>query len=223
MIRLLIVTEDIEAKTGLGESLVLYDFAYSVVSYDEAVASMAREPFDLVVVEVDGGGADSRYREIIAALKRERKLPVIALIPPEIIGDIDSSLDVDDFITAPCDAAELALRAGRLLSRAAGKDSSELIKCDGLLIDLVTCEVAVDGKIIELTFKEYEMLKLLAGSPGRVYTRQDLLNRVWGYDYFGGDRTVDVHVRRLRSKIEDAHHTFIETVRNIGYRFKKDA
>jgi two-component system alkaline phosphatase synthesis response regulator PhoP len=223
MIRLLIVTEDFEAKTGLGESLVLYDFAYSVVSCDEAVAGLTQEPFDLVLVEIDDKAPDSPSREIIAALKRERKLPVIALIPHNIIGDIDSSLDVDDFITDPGDAAELALRARRLLSRTGSNDSGEVIKCDGLLIDLVSCEVAVDGRMIELTFKEYEMLKLLAGTPGRVYTRQDLLNKVWGYDYFGGDRTVDVHVRRLRSKIEDAHHTFIETVRNIGYRFKKDA
>ena len=74
-----------------------------------------------------------------------------------------------------------------------------------------------------LTFKEYELLKFLARTSGRVFTREALLNRVWGYDYYGGDRTVDVHIRRLRSKIEDSSHTFIETVRNIGYRFRKDA
>lgn len=223
MIRLLIVTEDIETKTGLEEGLVLFDFAYSVVSRDEAVDRLARELFDLVLIEIDDGLPDSPSRETLAALKREGKLPVIALIPQDIIGDFDSSLDVDDFIAGPGDAAELALRAGRLLSRAGSTDSGEIIKCDGLLIDLVTCEVAVDGRIIELTFKEYEMLKLLAGNPGRVYTREDLLNRIWGYDYFGGDRTVDVHIRRLRSKIEATGHTFVETIRNIGYRFRKEA
>ncbi len=72
-----------------------------------------------------------------------------------------------------------------------------------------------------MTFKEYELLKFLAKDQGRVFTRETLLNKVWGYDYFGGDRTVDVHVRRLRSKIELSGQTFIETVRNIGYRFKK--
>ncbi len=75
--------------------------------------------------------------------------------------------------------------------------------------------------MVELTFKEYELLKFLARDRGRVFTREALLNKVWGYDYFGGDRTVDVHVRRLRSKIELSGQTFIETVRNIGYRFKK--
>ena len=74
---------------------------------------------------------------------------------------------------------------------------------------------------MSLTFKEYELLKFLASHPGRVFTRDTLLNQVWSEDYFGGDRTVDVHIRRLRSKIEDASHIYIETVRNIGYRFIK--
>ena len=71
-----------------------------------------------------------------------------------------------------------------------------------------------------LAFKEYELLKLMAANPGRVYSRETLLEQVWGYQYFGGTRTVDVHIRRLRSKIEDASHTFIDTVWNVGYRFR---
>ena len=115
------------------------------------------------------------------------------------------------------------IRINRVLRKTVKNESSEQIKCDGLTIDLATCEVTVNGKIVELTFKEYEMLKLLASNKGRVYTREALLDKIWGYDYYGGDRTVDVHVRRLRSKIEDASHTYIETVRNIGYRFIKDS
>ena len=139
-----------------------------------------------------------------------------------MLDGIDRQLDVDDFVTSPYDSKELVLRINRLIHRTRNTESSELIKCDDLVIDLVTCEVTVEGKIVELTFKEYELLKLLASHRGRVYTRQALLDRIWGYDYFGGDRTVDVHVRRLRSKIEGSKHIFIETVRNIGYRFKKD-
>ena len=101
-----------------------------------------------------------------------------------------------------------------------GADSRELIECGDLVLDLARCEVALNGRLVALTFKEYELLRFLASHPGRVYTRDALLSKVWGYDYFGGDRTVDVHIRRLRSKIEDASHTFIETVRNIGYRFR---
>jgi two-component system alkaline phosphatase synthesis response regulator PhoP len=73
-----------------------------------------------------------------------------------------------------------------------------------------------------LTFREYQLLKFLASNKGKVFTREALLNKVWGWDYYGGDRTVDVHIRRLRSKIEDPTHTFIETVRNIGYRLREN-
>jgi two-component system alkaline phosphatase synthesis response regulator PhoP len=155
-------------------------------------------------------------------IKNEKNLPVIALIPSGMVEGIDNSFEADDFVTAPYDAAELSLRVARLLNRDR-VNSREIISSNGLMIDLVTCETAVDGQIMDLTFKEYEMLKLLAGNPGRVYTRENLLNKVWGYDYFGGDRTVDVHIRRLRSKIESSGHTFIETVRNIGYRFRKNS
>ena len=91
-----------------------------------------------------------------------------------------------------------------------------------LKIDQARCEVSVGEKLVSLTFKEYELLKFLVTNRGRVFTRESLLDKVWGFDYFGGDRTVDVHVRRLRSKIEDAEHSFIETVRGIGYRFKDE-
>jgi DNA-binding response OmpR family regulator len=94
-----------------------------------------------------------------------------------------------------------------------------VLRCGALLIDLANYKVMLDGRPIELTFKEYELLRFLASNRDKVFTREALLNRVWGYDYFGGARTVDVHIRRLRSKIEDRGHAFIETIRNVGYRF----
>ncbi|UCD09779.1 MAG: response regulator transcription factor, partial [Dehalococcoidales bacterium] len=117
---------------------------------------------------------------------------------------------------------ELALRIKRILRREVVPDDHETISCEDLLIDLASCEVSVEGKKVVLTFKEYELLKFLAGNSGRVFTREALLDKIWGMDYFGGDRTVDVHIRRLRSKIEKHGQSFIETVRNIGYRFRKD-
>ena len=135
----------------------------------------------------------------------------------------NSDIEFDDFLTSPCNSGELVLRINRLLHKHGKTAGDEIIECDGLLIDLVTCEVTVDERVVELTFKEYELLKLMASNRGRVFTRDVLLDKIWGYDYFGGDRTVDVHIRRLRSKIEDFGHTFIETVRNIGYRFVKES
>ncbi|UCC61381.1 MAG: response regulator transcription factor [Dehalococcoidia bacterium] len=139
-----------------------------------------------------------------------------------MIDSLDSAATIDDFVLKPWDATEVMLRVKRTLRRTSGIGRGESISCGDLVIDLDNCEVTVAGRVVTLTFKEYELLRFLAGNPGRVFTRDALLDEVWGHDYFGGDRTVDVHIRRLRSKIEDSTHTFIDTVRNIGYKFKKD-
>ena len=93
-----------------------------------------------------------------------------------------------------------------------------MLKVSDLVIDLANFEVTLRGKPIDLTYKEYELLKFLATHKERVHTRDTLLNQVWGYDYFGGTRTVDVHVRRVRAKIDDPDGDLIQTVRNVGYR-----
>ncbi len=223
MSRLIIIAQESETREGLNTGLARNGFACSIAAYGEAMELAARQSPDLVLVEIDGHLPGSRTWEIIRNIKQERHLPTMALVSKEKLDNIDGYLDVDDFLTDPYDIKELVLRLNRLLRRARNGDSSELIKCDGLVIDLAKCEVTVDGRTVELTFKEYELLRFLADNRGRVYTREVLLNRVWGYDYYGGDRTVDVHVRRLRSKIEDSKHTFIETVRNMGYRFWRES
>ena len=108
-----------------------------------------------------------------------------------------------------------------MLRRRANVDAENILRCGDLLVDLSNYKVMLEGRAIELTFKEYELLRFLASNPDKVFTREALLNRVWGYDYFGGARTVDVHIRRLRSKIEDRGHSFIETIRSVGYRFRQ--
>jgi two-component system alkaline phosphatase synthesis response regulator PhoP len=95
------------------------------------------------------------------------------------------------------------------------------IRCGDLVIDSTKCEVSLCRKPIILAFKEYQLLKFLATNKGKVFNRDVLLNKVWDWDYYGGDRTVDVHISRLRGKIEDSTHTFIETVRNIGYKLRE--
>jgi DNA-binding response OmpR family regulator len=225
MPRLLIIAQESQTKTGLCERLAQDGFTCSITSFTkEAMRSPAAQSADLVMIEIDSKLPDSGTLELIQRLKPEKHTPVMALVPGEKLDCLNGCLDVaDDFIASPYDTRELVLRINRLLHKNGNTDSDELIKCDGLMIDLARCEVTVEGRVVELTFKEYELLKLLISNKGRVYTRESLLNRVWGYDYYGGDRTVDVHVRRLRSKIEDSTHAFIETVRNIGYRFRKDA
>ncbi len=202
---------------GLGRS----GLAYAALTYaDDIKEVLDYEHPDALLVEVDRDLPAPATLELISAVKQQRKIPVIAMIPAALLEATGDEPAYDDFITSPYDARELLRRLNRVLRSSKNIASEELMVCDGLTINLATCEVTVDGKPVELTFKEYELLKLMAGARGRVFTREALLDKIWGYDYYGGDRTVDVHVRRLRSKIENPANTFIETVRNIGYRFK---
>jgi DNA-binding response OmpR family regulator len=116
--------------------------------------------------------------------------------------------------------ARLRLASGRLLqARDSDLDRHHVISSGGLQIDEAAYTAKLEGRSLDLTFKEFELVKFLAQHPGRVFTRQQLLQEVWGYDYFGGTRTVDVHVRRLRAKLGTDHEQLIGTVRNVGYRF----
>ncbi len=218
MASILVVSEEYKSAAELRSRLAESGFAcYITCDGDEALEQVAEQAPDLVLVEVD---SCSRAGELSKQIKRLQHLPIIALIHREFLDSVDGHLDgVSDFVVKPYSLRELELRIRRLLHEAINTDSSELITCGDLVIDLARYEVSLAGKQIELTFREYELLKFLASNTGRAFTREVLLNKVWGYDYYGGDRTVDVHIRRLRSKIEDANHTFIETVRNIGYRF----
>lgn len=174
----------------------------------------------LVVLEVSKG---VEAREVIEALRSfdpASPLPFIVLLP-SLKPHPDRILDeAQDFMLKPYDPLELNLRVKRALKRLYCMDSAGQIKVGDLVIDLKGRRVTVRGEPIPLTFKEYELLLFLASNPGKVFSRETLLNRIWGYDYFGGDRTVDVHVRRLRVKVERHGERYIETVRGIGYRFR---
>lgn len=160
---------------------------------------------------------------ILATAYGEDGLVLLALVGEDQLDRITPDLAVDDFVMLPAEAPELARRVERALWRRHGIDSENFVHCGALTLDLSNYRVTVDGEPLVLTFKEYELLRFLAMNAGRVFTREQLLNRVWGYDYFGGARTVDVHVRRIRSKIEIGGHSFIETVRNVGYRLVAEA
>jgi DNA-binding response OmpR family regulator len=141
-------------------------------------------------------------------------------LPDAKLDHLYDSIELDDFIIGPLRTEELELRASRLVGKLKAVKDQNSICIGDLLINTANFEVTVSGKRISLRYKEYELLLLMASNPGRVFSRDTLLNQIWGYEYLGGTRTVDVHIRRLRSKIEDADHTFIETVWQVGYRFK---
>ena len=160
---------------------------------------------------------------VISSSYAEQGIILMVLVPEEQLDRVAVDLAVDDFLILPASAPELARRIERALWRKHGIDSENYVRCGVLTIDLSNYRVTVDDDALVLTFKEYELLRFLAMNAGRVFTREQLLNRVWGYDYYGGARTVDVHIRRIRAKIEINGHQFIETVRNVGYRLVPEA
>jgi DNA-binding response OmpR family regulator len=175
---------------------------------------------------LDGGPGEAAGRTGVtggglAALLRDPAIEgaasVLAIAAPEQLALLGPGVTVQDFIVPPLDDEELRVRVLRALWHDGG-DGDTVLRRGGVVIDLERYTVTVDGDVVDLTYKEYELLAFLAGSPGRPFTRETLLDRVWGYDYYGGARTVDVHVRRIRSKIE-GRRQYIETVRNVGYRF----
>jgi DNA-binding response OmpR family regulator len=181
------------------------------------LASDARP--DIIILNLTHSTDFDAARQFVESSKVPEHTSVIALLRAEQVEQHDPSLGVDDFAVYPGSVAELLARLRQAIWRRSGIDSENLLRCGELLLDLANYQVFVSGRPVELTYKEYELLRFLASNRGKVFTRETLLNRVWGYDFYGGARTVDVHIRRLRSKLEEGGHTFIETVRNVGYRF----
>ncbi len=190
-----------------------------VPSKDEAIKQIAGQSPGLLLLDTDEATIGSEVWELAQRTRQERQISIIALLPREKLNGFDFSTSIDDFVVKPWEATEVITRIKRILRQKENIDSEDIIRCGDLVIDSAKCEVLLGSKPIILTFKEYQLLKFLANNKGKVFTREALLNKVWGWDYYGGDRTVDVHIRRLRSKIEDINHSFIETIRNIGYRF----
>ena len=125
----------------------------------------------------------------------------------------------DDFCSPRLVAEEIEARLAHLFWRTGRGKQHDVIVYGPLALNLETYQAVVAGRPLDLTFMEYELLRFLAAHPGKVFTREVLLSRVWGYEYFGGARTVDVHIRRLRAKLGEEHANLIETVRSVGYRF----
>lgn len=149
--------------------------------------------------------------------------PVLLLIRGSQLAELEHSHDLfEDFCVTPFHPLEFEARVKHLLTRQGHlADESEIIQYKALVLNLETYQASIDGTPLDLTYMEYELLKFLAQNPGRVFTRETLLSRVWGYEYYGGARTVDVHIRRLRAKLGEQHAQMISTVRSVGYRFGK--
>ncbi|MEI2697345.1 MAG: response regulator transcription factor [Microthrixaceae bacterium] len=147
--------------------------------------------------------------------------PLLLLVRGTQLADLDGRHDTfDDFCVAPFHPAELEARLKHLLAAEPGLQAGpEIIEYETLILNVETYQASIAGRPLDLTYMEYELLKFLSGNPGRVFTRDSLLSQVWGYEYYGGARTVDVHIRRLRAKLGEEHAGLIQTVRSVGYKF----
>ncbi|SVA76408.1 uncharacterized protein METZ01_LOCUS129262 [marine metagenome] len=175
--------------------------------------------FSLVLLHI--ASISVHYLHRLTKVCSSLDIATLAIVEAADLRTIDPTLEITDLISSPVKEQEFMLRAKRAVANLANSFDEDVIARDNLIINPTNYDVTVNNKRIHLRFKEYELLLLLASNPGRVYDRATLLSQIWGYDYFGGTRTVDVHIRRLRSKIEnESDNPFIETIWNVGYRFR---
>lgn len=182
--------------------------------------AVAEQPPTVVIVEA--GDDVARAHKSIKRMRDDGPLvevPILIAVTVARLPSLDFSIGFDDFILMPIVPAELYARMRQLDWRTATFGSDEVLKIDELVIDIPGYEARLGGRRIELTHQEFELLRFLAQHRGRVFTREALLERAWGYRYAGGTRTVDIHVRRVRSKLGE-FGSIIETVRNVGYKMR---
>jgi DNA-binding response OmpR family regulator len=197
-------------------SLSLLPHTVRVAPADVATAS-GTPPADVVLV--DARRDLVLVRHVLRLLRAsDFEVPVLVIVTEGGWAAVSADWGADDVILHTAGPGEVEARLRIAIDRATPAASSE-IKSGDLAIDEATYSARLRGRALDLTFKEFELLKFLAQYPGRVFSRAQLLQEVWGYDYFGGTRTVDVHVRRLRAKLGAEHEALIGTVRNVGYRF----
>ncbi|MGH9267581.1 MAG: winged helix-turn-helix domain-containing protein [Acidimicrobiales bacterium] len=206
---------------GVVNALELGDYPWKCAASPEAAARA--EPQDgwagaVICSDADPEGAFAMCRAL-----RRRDLPfepVLLVVVAGQLTDLELRDDLfDDFCLLPLQPHELEARLKHLFWRSGRGTRPELVEYGPLVLNLETYQAAISGHPLDLTYMEYELLKFLATHPGKVFTRETLLSRVWGYEYYGGARTVDVHVRRLRAKLGNEHEQLIQTVRSVGYRF----
>ena len=174
---------------------------------------------DLIVVDATGDARAAEEATRALAVAWEIGLPpIIVVVDEEGVTDFRFEVGADDFLLTTASAGEISARLGFVIRRSGRGEEPGVLKVGDVSVNPENYQVYVRGRPLDLTYKEFELLKFLAQRPGRVCDRDMLLREVWGYDYFGGTRTVDVHVRRLRAKLGPEYEALIETIRNVGYR-----
>lgn len=209
----LVGAEDEPSADALREDIRALHYAVVPLRLDRIEE---RPPASLAVL-VTAGALDACARASEEIRRSAADVPILWVVEPPDLSVLESHRALfDDFLRTPYATPELEARLRRLW-HTQGETEPEIMRVDRLEMDTATYRASVDGRPLKLTYMEYELLRYLASKPGRVHTREAILRGVWGYDYYGGMRTVDVHVRRLRAKLGQEHGRMIETVRGVGY------
>ena len=193
-------------------------------SVEDTLEQFYSKTLDVIIVDIASWPEEgiSVYKSLRQSLGT-KDISTIIIVPVKLVNSIEFSLAFDDFIIRESEnPQEVSLRIKQLLWRHSRLDTENIIRVRDVMLDLNSYEVSIKGKRIYLTYKEYELLKFLVLNRGRVFTREVLLDRVWGYDNYAGTRTVDIHIQRLRTKLGEKSNTYIQTVRNVGYSFIAD-
>jgi DNA-binding response OmpR family regulator len=222
MSALLMLTSALQPSAEVLPALALLPHTVRVLPA-EGTALLEAPPVDLILV--DGRQDLAKARDLSRLLRTlGTASPVVLIVTEGGLSVAAVDWGFDDLVLSTASPAEVEARVRLAIARLTAKQTaddpeSHVIRSGDVTVDDVTYTAKLGGRPLDLTFKEFELLKYLAQHPGRVFTREQLLQEVWGYDYFGGTRTVDVHVRRLRAKLGPEHEQLIGTVRNVGYRF----
>lgn len=221
MYRALIVTDDWRLADMLTSSLAGSNVitASTGTSLDALDMALSKGGPDIVVADLRLMDSSDRLIEAIREQPGIEDAPIIGILPESALSSLPLP-PLDDFVLEPVSLPELAARILTRLIKSGTSDDGNVVKAGKLEVDVDNYKARIGNETLDLTYTEFELLRFLVTHKGRVFTREALLNRVWGYDYYGGARTVDVHIRRLRSKL-GPHQSLIETVRNVGYRFSE--
>ncbi|MGF1667688.1 MAG: winged helix-turn-helix domain-containing protein [Acidimicrobiia bacterium] len=203
-----------DCSEALASALAIAGISVTPIDSIDSVAMETSGEWSVLVVEL--GDEPMRRLRLMDGLAEATGLPILAVVEAAQFPLVEQARGVADLISTPPDPAELGLRIRRL-RKMSGND--ELLSYDDLELNPLTYQASLGGSALDLTYMEYELLRYFIEHQGRVWTREQLLSKVWGYDYFGGARTVDVHVRRLRAKLGEERAAWITTVRSVGYRF----
>lgn len=208
-INLLLISNDNNLKNEIGTRI-------KKINHFKTISNIPKDDYNIIIYDIRDIDVDNLQYYLSKLNKVYYEIPVIIVLGNNDIEKIENNMYFDDFIVLPLNIEELKKRIQLLLP----EKKEEYIQYGNVKLYLNQFEVYVAGNKVQLTYKEFELLRLLLENKGKVFSRKELLASIWGIDYIGGTRTVDVHIRRLRSKLGSEFKNIIDTVRNVGYRCK---